>query len=449
LIDAISELIYISDNGDKIMTSGFIETAIASVLFFIIGIIAGWYLNRLSGGARVTALESQLMGKNENIKKLENDLSIERQNITRLNREVSARETEAKVLSRQMDEQKKEIERINEKFNIEFKNIANQIIVNNSTEFNRQTSDRLKDLLSPFKEKIEKFEKKIDDTREKQLKESASLIEQINLLNSTSLTISEDAKNLTNALTNKSKIRGDWGEMILEKILENSGLIKGEHYTIQRSLRDDEQNKLQPDAVIHLPEDRHLIIDSKVSLVDYEKYFNEDNQESRDAHLKDHIKAIYGHIDNLSSKGYQKALGVNPPDFILMFLPVEHALIIALEQDRRLFQYAWEKNIALISPTTLMPTLKIIHNIWRQESQNMNAQAIAEAGGKLYDKFVGFLNDLKDIGNSIEKTKDSFDSALNKLSTGRGNIIGITEKMRELGAKASKNMPDGIDYEES
>jgi DNA recombination protein RmuC len=449
LIDAIPELIYISDIGDKVMTSGAIETAIASVLFFIIGIIAGWYLNRLSAGARTTALESQLTGKDENIKKLENDLSIERQNITRLNREVSARETEAKVLSRQMDEQKKEIERINEKFNIEFKNIANQIIVNNSSEFNRQTSDRLKDLLSPFKEKIEKFEKKIDETREKQLKESASLIEQINMLNSTSLTISEDAKNLTNALTNKSKIRGDWGEMILEKILENSGLIKGEHYTIQRSLRDDEQNKLQPDAVIHLPEERHLIIDSKVSLVDYEKYFNEDNQESRDAHLKDHIKAIYGHIDNLSSKGYQKALGVNPPDFILMFLPVEHALIIALEQDRRLFQYAWEKNIALISPTTLMPTLKIIHNIWRQESQNMNAQAIAEAGGKLYDKFVGFLNDLKDIGNSIEKTKDSFDSALNKLSTGRGNIIGITEKMKELGAKASKNMPDGIDYEDS
>jgi DNA recombination protein RmuC len=364
-----------------------------------------------------------------------------------LNSLASSREEQVNNLTKMTAEKKKEIEDLHIKFNEEFKKIANQILINNSGEFNKLTAERLKEILSPFKEQVDKFEKKIDESRTKQIAESATLKEQISQLTSLNLTMSEQTKNLTTALKGESKTRGNWGEMILEKILESSGLLKEEHYTIQTSLKGEESKRLQPDVIIHLPENKHLIIDSKVSLVDYEKYVNADDGAAKDALLKNHINSIYKHVDNLSSKEYQKALGVNPPDFVLMFIPIESAVLVAIESDRELFVYAWEKNVAIISPTTLIPTLKIINSIWRQESQNKNALAIAETGGKLYDKFAGFLDDLQQVGKCIDNAKCNYDDAIKKLSTGRGNIIGMTQKMKDMGAKASKNLPAEIGYD--
>ncbi|MCU0849273.1 MAG: DNA recombination protein RmuC [Spirochaetes bacterium] len=436
------------------MTVTFIEIIISSFSLLTIGVIVGYFLSRkvinknvatiddLNSAKQTTAsLQAQLDEKNKYIEKIDGEITAERDSVKLLNADLASRDQKIINLKELMEKNKTEIEQLNSKFNEEFKNIANQVLLSNSGEFNRQTAEKLRDVLSPFKDQIEKFEKKIDDSRTKQIEESTSLKSQINQLSTLNVTLSDEARNLTNALKNESKTRGNWGEMILEKILESSGLIKNEHYTVQTSLKDEENNRLQPDVIIHLPENKHIIIDSKVSLVAYEKCCNAEEGAERDDYLKRHIDSIYTHVNNLSSKEYQKALGVNPPDFILMFIPIEPALVIALERDRDLFGHAWKKNIAIISPTTLIPTLKIIHNIWRQESQNKNALTIAVTGGKLYDKLHNFTEDLIQIGRCIDTAKGNYNEALKKLSSGRGNAISLAEKMKEMGAKASKQLP--------
>ncbi len=443
------------------MTVTLLEIVISVFVVFAAGMIIGYFLSKnIINKNAVTAdgfdavkresisLKTQVGEKTLQMEKMEKELAAERESVKKLSGLAASREEQIVNLTKLMAERKNEFEELNKKFNEEFRKIANQILINNSGEINRQTAERLKDVLSPFREQIDRFEKKIDDSRSKQINESATLKEQINQLTKLNLTMSEQAKNLTTALKGDSKTRGNWGEMILERILEGSGLLKGEHYTVQASLKGEESGRLQPDVIIHLPENRHLIIDSKVSLVDYEKYINAEDGAAREALLKNHINSIYRHVDNLSSKEYQKAFGVNPPDFVFMFIPIEAAVLAALESDRDLFVYAWEKNIAIIYPTTLIPTLKIINNIWRQESQNKNALAIAETGGKLYDKFVGFLADLQQVGKCIDSAKGNYDDALKKLSTGRGNILGMTQKMKDMGAKVSKNLPAEIAYEE-
>lgn len=435
-----------------------VEIIISVSSLLLLGVIAGYFISRRvihrnaatvedMSALRETAasLQAQLDEKAKALAAREAELTREREARIKLSGDAAAREMQVKNLAEQMEGKKKEIEEINAKFTEEFKKVANQLFINHSGQFTRLTSEHLGQLLKPFREQIDKFERKIDSSRESQVKESASLKEQISQLVSLNQTMSLEARNLANALKNESKTRGNWGEMILEKILESSGLIRDEHYTVQTSLKNEESNRLQPDVIIHLPEGKHLIIDSKVSLVDYERYCNAPTEDDRNACLINHVNSVYGHVENLSSKEYQKALGVNPPDFVLMFVPVEAALLTALEWDRELFGYAWQKNIAVISPTTLIPTLKIIHNIWRQENQNRNALAIAETGGKLYDKFAGFMNDLLQVGKSIDSARGNYDEALKKLSTGRGNILGMAEKMKDMGAKASKQLPMGVD----
>ncbi|MBN2161229.1 MAG: DNA recombination protein RmuC [Spirochaetes bacterium] len=443
------------------MSVTFIEIIIAASSLLTLGALAGYFLSRkvihrnaatmddLNAIRQAAAsLQAQLDEKVKALAARDAELSREREARIKLSGDAAAKDAQIKSLAEQMESRKKEIEDLNAKFTEEFRKVANQLFINHSGQFTRLTSEHLGQFLKPFREQIDKFEKKIDSSRESQVKESASLKEQISQLASLNQTMSLEARNLANALKNESKTRGNWGEMILEKILESSGLIRDEHYTVQTSLRGEENNRLQPDVIIHLPEEKHLIIDSKVSLVDYERYCNAPDENDRNAYLINHINSIYGHVENLSSKEYQKAFGVNPPDFVLMFVPVEAALLTALERDRDLFGYAWQKNIAVISPTTLIPTLKIIHNIWRQESQNRNALAIASTGGKLYDKFAGFLNDLLQIGKCIDNARGSYDDALKKLSTGRGNILSMAEKMKEMGAKASKQLPMDVDEDE-
>jgi DNA recombination protein RmuC len=327
----------------------------------------------------------------------------------------------------------------------EFSKIANQVMVTRSADFNKQTEDKLRMLLSPLKENIDRFEKKIDETRTLQLRESTSLKEQITQLSGLNQQMSQEAKNLTLALKGESKTRGTWGEMILESILDKSGLIKNDHYTVQQTLKDQEGRTLRPDVIVNLPENKHLVIDSKIALVDYENYVNSSGEAEAARFIKAHIAALRRHVGELSNKNYQTLYGITPPDFVLMFVPIEPAFNAALENDQDIWNYALSRNVLMLTPSTLVATLKIIYSIWRQESQNRNAVAIAETGGKLYDKFVGFIEDLSEIGRGIEKTQKCYDEAMKKLSTGRGNLVGMTEKMRELGAKATKSLPVSSD----
>lgn len=443
------------------MNVSLFEITVTATSLFMSGIVLGWLVFRLITGrsafseenynkmnSELIAAKTRLGEKEKDIEQLNSFLATERGNSTRLEKEVSSRETEIINLNLSLEDKRNELEELNERFNEEFKNIANQILAHNSSEFSKNTVETLKNVLSPLKEQIDKFGNKIEETRINQVQEATSLKEQINQLTSLNQLMSAEAQNLTNALKGESKTRGTWGEMILEKILENSGLIKGEHFLAQTQYRDEEENRLRPDIIVNLPEKKHLIIDSKVSLVDYERYCNEEVPETRAALIKSHIASVKNHIMELSSKEYQKALGINPPEIILMFVPIETALLAALENDKELFVFAYNRNIALISPTTLIPTLKIIHTIWRQENQNKNAIAIADTGGKLYDKLVGFLNDLQDVGKSIDKAKNSYESAFKKVSTGKGNILNMAERMKEMGAKASKNIPAEIGYDE-
>jgi DNA recombination protein RmuC len=256
--------------------------------------------------------------------------------------------------------------------------------------------------------------------------------------------MSEEAENLTKALKGDTKVMGSWGEFVLESILEKSGLVKDDHYTVQESFTDESGKRLRPDVIIKLPDKKSIIIDSKVSLVAYEKYSSAETETEREKAIKEHIISIRGHIKGLSAKDYQNIEDLNPPDFVLMFIPVEPAFSLAAQKDPSVFNEAFDRNIVIVSPSTLLATLRTIENIWRRENQNKNAIEIARQSGALYDKFVGFIEDLNDIGKRLEQSQESYRKAVNKLYDGQGNIVRRIESIKELGAKASKSLPDKL-----
>ncbi|HDO27226.1 MAG TPA: DNA recombination protein RmuC, partial [Bacteroidetes bacterium] len=276
---------------------------------------------------------------------------------------------------------------------------------------------------------------------EKGLKDQTNLLAELKNLQALSLQLGKDAKNLTKALKADTKKQGNWGEVVLERILEESGLIKNQEYFIQESGQNEEGRRLRPDVVIKLPEDKQLIIDSKVSLTAYQEYIVQEDEKLREQAVKRHLDSVKNHVKELSEKNYPGIKGMNTPDFVLMFMPVEPAFGVALQADPGLFNYAWERKIVIVSPTTLLATLRTIESIWRQEKQTRNALEIAEQGGRLYDKFVGFLADLEKIGTHLDRASDSYREAHKKLKSGRGNILGQVEKMKILGAKTSKSLP--------
>ena len=310
---------------------------------------------------------------------------------------------------------------------------------NSSQEISKTNQEEIFNLLKPFKERLLEFETKMDQSRIEEAKEISSLETQIKLLTENNSKICREANNLTNALKGQSKMQGDWGEFILQRILEVSGLLEGQHYTLQETFKDNENKILRPDVVIYMPNDRHLIIDSKVSLVPYERYFN--NEESREIHLKEFMSSVKEHVKSLKSKFYQEIKELNSPDFVLMFMPTEGAFSLVFEQDSEIIDFAWKNKILIVSPSTLLTTLKTIELFWRHEKQNRNVIEIAEESGKLYDKFVNLLGDLEHIRILFDKTADCFESARKKLD-GRGNLISQVEKLKLLGAKNSKNIPE-------
>jgi len=354
--------------------------------------------------------------------------------------------TENKNLQEKLDNQKNEIEELHEKFTTAFENLANKIFEEKSEKFTAKNKANLDEILNPLKHDLDKFKAKIENTDEKNRISNATLIQQIKGLKELNNQLSEDAIKLTKVLKGDFKVQGDWGETVLRRILEESGLTEGIEYISQgkgMDLKGEESRHFRPDFIIKLPENKHIIVDSKVSLVSYEKLMNEaDSEHKKEIYLKALQNSIKSHIDDLNSKHYQQLTGLNSPDFVLMFMPIEGSFNLVVQTKSSLYQYGLDKKIVLVSPSSLLITLRTIAYIWRQEKQNKNAITIARQAGDLYDKFVGFITDLDNIGKNIDRSKDSYLNALNKLKTGKGNLITRVENIKKLGAKANKNIPE-------
>jgi DNA recombination protein RmuC len=314
----------------------------------------------------------------------------------------------------------------------------------NSNELSQTHQKELNQLLQPLKEKIKSFEENIEKKYIDEIKERTDLKSELSKLLELNSTLNTQAQNLTTALKGDNKTQGNWGEMILERILESSGLQKGIEYETQVSDTNSENKRIQPDVIIKLPENKHLVIDAKVSLVSYEQFNSTREDEERGKHLKAHLLSIRSHIKNLSDKNYQSGVSLQSPDFVLLFMPIEAAFSLALQHDHQLFQYAWERKVVLVSPTTLLASLRTISSVWKNERQTKNAQDIAEKAGNLYDKFVGFIKNMESIDKSLKDAQNHYNDAFNKLSTGRGNLVNRAEKLKELGAKASKSLPNKL-----
>ncbi len=345
-------------------------------------------------------------------------------------------------LKEKLDTQKAELEELQKKFTTEFENIATKILEKNSEKFTAANQKNIGEVLNPLKEKILLFEKKVEDTYQKGLKDQTELRAELLKLYDLNNRISEEANNLTKALKGDVKKQGNWGEVVLERILERSGLNEGEQgYQKQFSDTTEDGKRIQPDVVINLPDNKHIIIDSKVSLIAYERAVNAETDEQRQKFVKEHLMSLRTHIKGLSEKHYQTASKLNSPDFVLLFIPIEASFSVAVQEDQELFSYAWDQKVVMVSPSTLLATLRTISSIWQQENQTRNAIEIARQSGALYDKFVGFVSDLDKLGNNLNTTRKTYDDAMSKLKDGRGNLIRSVENIRKLGAKATKELP--------
>lgn len=378
------------------------------------------------------------------VNELKTSLENERNKYLELNSDYHKITTQNKNLEEKLENHKKEIEQLQEKFSTEFKNLANEILEDKSRRFTEQNQQNLKNILEPLRENISEFRKRVDEIHASDTKSYSELTTHLKNLKELNQRMSEEAENLTKALKGDAKVMGSWGEYVLESILEKSGLVKDDHYSIQESFTDESGKKLRPDVIIKLPDQKSIIIDSKVSLVAYEKYSSSESEAEKEKAVKEHILSLRGHIKGLSAKEYQNIAGLNPPDFVLMFVPIEPAFSLAVQKDPTIFNDAFENNIVIVSPSTLLATLRTIENIWRRESQNKNALEIARRSGALYDKFVGFVEDLDKVGERINQADSAFRDAKNKLSDGRGNILRSIQSIKELGAKASKSLDNNL-----
>ncbi len=326
-----------------------------------------------------------------------------------------------------------------QKMQDEFKNIANQVLVTGSRQVQDDAQKQLATLLSPLQNKLGEFQNRLEQTSTAQGRDSAALKEQIRSLTDLNKNVGEEARRLADALKGDAKARGNWGEMVLERLLEVAGLTKGTHYETQVTLKSDGAD-FRPDVIVRLPDQKDMVIDSKVSLVHYEQMFAAGSEEARTALRKEHLLRIKKHIDELGKKDYSALEGVNSIDLVFMFVPVEGAFLEALAADNLLYDYAFGKNVVILTPGTLLVTLRLVAQMWQQDNQNKNALKIAVEGGKLYDKFVGFVEDIQRLGSQMETTRKTYDEAVRKLNTGPGNLVAQTEKLRELGAKARKKL---------
>lgn len=433
-----------------------------SLLFILIGLAAGYaiayfqYKNSqvlsreeadILEREREEALQmiSRLEERNENLTtQLEETKREEKEADRRANeaeKQLAELNADYRNLKERLSEQKEEMQNLQERFKDEFENLANKILEEKTQKFTEQNKEKLDQLLKPLGEKMEAFKKKVEETHKEDIEGRSSLKQHLEHLKEMNQQMAKEAKDLTKALKGESKTQGSWGEVILQRILEKSGLTKGREYEIQEHHTTEDGRRLHPDVVVHLPDEKRLVIDSKVSLTAYERFTSSDDESEREQALKEHVNSLRSHVKGLSSKNYEKLYGGNSPDFVLMFVPIESAFGLALQQDTSLYYDAFDKNIVIVSPSTLLATLATIDSVWKQEYQSKNAQEIAERGGALYDKFVLFVESMQDIGQRIRQTQESYDEAMGRLSEGRGNVVRQVEMLRELGAKSSKSMP--------
>jgi len=352
---------------------------------------------------------------------------------------------------REMNNEKLQIlEEAKEKLSLEFQNLGNKIFEDKSKKFTIQNKENLEGVLNPLKEQIKDFDKKVSDTYEKETKERVSLVNQIEQLKNLNEKISQDAINLTNALKTETKTQGTWGEFVLEKVLEISGLEKGREFETQETFRDEDGRMYRPDVVVHLPDGKDVVIDSKVSLTAYERYSSAEDELEKTEALNLHVQSIQNHIKELGNKKYEELKQINTLNYILMFLPIEAAYLVAIEEDKELLRKAFEKNIIIVCPSTLLSTLRTIQSIWQFEHQNKNAQKIADEAGKMYDRLVDFIVHLENIGNRLSQASNSYESAMKTLSTGKGNVVKKAEDLRKLGIKNKKSISGELtDQEEA
>ena len=438
------------------MTEIFTYLLIA-VIFTLIGLFIGKLLSKLNFEKENTTTEKEKATLEERLILLQQSKEItennfrasqvalkekqqEKENLITTN---TRQDAEIHNLQQKLAENKGEVEKLNEKFTKEFENLATRILDENSTKFKNQNKESISAILNPLKEKIEGFEKKVTETQEKSIGMHSALREQLGHLKDLNLQMSKEAINLTKALKGDNKTQGDWGETQLEILLEKAKLTKGIHYSTQGGFRDDEGKVKKPDFVINLPDNRHLIVDSKVSLTAYEGYFSSENEIEKEAFLSKHIKSIRDHFKDLSSKKYDALYEINSPDYVLMFVPIEPALMIALNKVNDLYLEALDKNIVLVSTSTLLATLSTVSSMWRQENQKKNVLEISKQAGALYDQFVNLTEDLIKVGNQLKTVQGSYDSSMKKL-TGRGNLIKKVENIKQLGVSTSKSIHQNL-----
>lgn len=416
----------------------------AIFIALFIGFIIGKYLLNSTVQETKNLFQKQLEFTENHLNETKNQLSkiqIDKEELVIL---LAKKENDFDNLLERNKEQKKELLDLQERFGLEFENLANKIFEEKSSKFTEQNKENLKNILSPLQEKIMHFEKKVDDSQKETFGYHSALKEQLQHLKDQSFKITKETENLTKALKGDNKTQGNWGELILERVLEKSGLEKGREYEIQQSFTNDNGIRQQPDVIIYLPDNKKMIIDAKVSLIAYEKYINEENESLKLNFLKEHLFSIKRHIEQLSSKNYYDIYQMESPDFVLLFIPIEPAFALAINEDNTLYNKAFERNIVIVTPATLLATLRTIDSMWTNQKQQQNALEIAKQAGALYDKFEGFVNDLIKIGKKMDDAKTEYQSAMNKLVEGKGNLISSVEKIKKMGAKAKKSLPETI-----
>ncbi|MCL5247391.1 DNA recombination protein RmuC [Cellulophaga sp. 20_2_10] len=428
------------------------------LIYFLVAILclaAGYFLGNYIQNLKTKSSQSALLEREsilkQNLTTLENKLlSLEdeknslREDKELLGNRITRYQADLENLELKNTEQKQEVEQLQEKFTKEFENLANKILDEKSTKFTEQNQVNIKNILHPLQEKILLFEKKVEESQKENISIHSALKEQLLNLQSQNLKITQEAENLTKALKGDSKMQGNWGELVLERVLEKSGLEKDREYTVQQSFTREDGSRVLPDVIINLPDNKKMVVDSKVSLTAYERYVNADDETDREQFLKEHIASLRKHVDQLSAKKYEDLYEMESPDFVLLFVPIEPAFAVAINNDNNLYNKAFEQNIVIVTPSTLLATLRTIDTMWNNEKQQRNAIQIAKQAGALYDKFEGFVGDLTRVGKKMDEAKTEYKGAMNKLVEGRGNIVTSIEKLKKMGAKAKKSIPESI-----